>query len=117
VKYVWIALLSTGVLLVFAARVFLYIEQWNEHSLVPFVQNQTKGTKVTVEGTVVEDPDQRDTTVHAVIHVVSVDGKHADGTLIAFFPPDEKLSYGEKVTAKGTLRVPDAFETETGTFD
>lgn len=77
-----------------------------------------KGKKVVVEGTVTADPDRRDTTLHVNVDVESVDGKEIHGMLIAFFPTDTKLEYGQHVTVKGTLRLPDPFETDNGgTFD
>lgn len=98
----------------FVARIHIYIQTWNAHSLAPFVQNKEKGTKVTIEGIVVEDPDRRDTTLHATVEVHSMNEQHANGTLIAFFAPDTVLAYGDEVRAKGTLRIPDEFQTDSG---
>ncbi len=103
-----------GIAIMFAVRLELYVAAWEKHSLVPYVQNQSTGTKVVVEGDVSADPDPRDTTLHANIHVLKLNGVGVDGTLIAFFPTDTELTYGQHVTAKGTLRVPDTFQTDGG---
>jgi predicted membrane metal-binding protein len=108
------ALIVVGVALVFVVRVELYDTAWSQHSLVPFVKDQTKGTKVTVEGVVAADPDSRDTTLHANIRVSKLNSAEVDGTLIAFFPTETELTYGQRVVVKGTLRVPDTFETDGG---
>jgi competence protein ComEC len=112
-------LIVIGLALVMCARVISYETNWNSQTLLALVHssNSEKGKKVVVVGKIVADPDARDTTLHANIEVETIDGVPIQGTLIAFFPPDEKLTYGQHVVAKGTLRLPDAFLTETGVFD
>ncbi|MBY0473256.1 ComEC family competence protein [Patescibacteria group bacterium] len=105
----------------------MYVSDWNKQSLVALTRTLPEkgpstllgaGKKVVVEGRVVADPDMRDTTLHANIKVETIDGKKETGTLIAFFPTDTKLEYGQRIVAKGTLRLPDPFETDNGgTFD
>lgn len=111
--------LGAGFLLLAVVRVGWYMESWNAQTLLQFTRTlpAETGKKVTVVGKIVADPDRRDTTLHVEIEVNSVDGVPTQGILIAFFPRDTELRYGEGVTAKGTLRLPDVFETETGVFD
>lgn len=121
-KYLWTLALCAGLLLVFGARVLFYIHDWESSNLAPLAHNPSTalgtGRKVVVEGEVVEDPDRRDTTVHVTIHISKLASTTVDGTLLAFLPPDTQLSYGQKVVAKGTLRVPDSFVGDNGsTFD
>lgn len=108
------SLVGIGIALMCVVRVELYAEHWKQHSLVPFVEDRIKGTKVMVEGSVVADPDLRDTTLHANIHVSKLNSHPVDGTLIAFFSTDTKIAYGQHIIVKGTLRVPDSFQTDGG---
>ncbi len=112
-------LLALGFVCIFAARGLIYQTNWNSQTLLQLVHtiDAEKGKKVVVVGKVADDPDRRDTTLHVNVDVETVDGVPKNGTLIAFFPPETKLEYGQHVVAKGTLRLPDAFETETGVFD
>lgn len=111
--------LGAGFLLLAVVRVGWYMESWDTQTLLQFTRTlpAEAGKKVTVVGKIVADPDRRDTTLHVEVEAISVDGVSMQGTLIMFFPPDTELVYGEWVTAKGTLRLPDVFETETGVFD
>jgi competence protein ComEC len=93
--------------------VIWYIADWNAHTLAPLAHAQ----KVVVEGEVVADPDLRDTTLHVNVHVSKIGSTPVDGVLLAYFPTDTQLSYGQHVVAKGTLRVPEAFNTDSGKFD
>lgn len=108
-------LLLTGIACVFCARTLIYQGSWNSQTLVKLAESlPNKGKKVVVVGTVAANPDRRDTTLHANIEVETIDGKEIEGTLIAFFPTDIKLEYGEHVIAKGTLRMPDSFQGDGG---
>lgn len=115
-----ITALGAGLICIFVARVELYISDWNSQTLLLLAQSvpTEKGKKVTVEGKIVADPDMRDTTLHANVEVETVNGEVARGKLVAFFSTNTKLEYGQHIVAKGTLRLPDAFETDNGgTFD
>ncbi|HVY72575.1 MAG TPA: ComEC/Rec2 family competence protein [Candidatus Paceibacterota bacterium] len=109
-------LILAGLFCVFGSRIIWYEASWNGQSLVQLVHtiDAEKGKKVTVVGKIIADPDVRDTTVHGNIEVETIDGKEISGTLIAFFPTDTKLVYGQRVTAKGTLRLPDLFQGDGG---
>ncbi len=111
-----------GLACVLYVRVIWYESDWNSQTLPLFAHDPSTslgtGKKVLVAGKVVADPDRRDTTLHVHIKVETVDGKPVTGTLIAFFSPDTNLEYGQWVVVKGTLRLPDPFETDNGgTFD
>ena len=109
-----ITAMCAGLLCIFIARVEVYVSDWNSQTLPSFAHD----AKVTIEGNIIADPDRRDTSLHANVEVETVNGEMAKGTLIAFFPPDTKLEYGQRIVAKGTLRLPDPFETDNGgTFD
>jgi ComEC/Rec2-related protein len=112
-RYTPALLLCFGLALIFAARALWYAADWQHSSLVPLAHNQ----KVLIVGEVIADPDARDTTLHVNVHVTNISSTTVDGVLLAYFPPDTKLEYGQHIVAKGTLRVPEAFETDSGTFD
>lgn len=99
-----------GLLCIYIARVHLYISHWNDQTLSAFAHDK----KVIVEGNIIADPDRRDTTLHANVEVEKVNGEVVNGTLIAFFPTDTELEYGQHIVAKGALRLPDSFETDNG---
>ena len=90
---------------------FLDIEQ--KETLVQQV-NQT----ATVTGTVVNDPDRRETSLRAVVRVQTVNGEHVSadrqGILLAVLPRETILAYGDKVEVKGKISAPKIFETDTG---
>ncbi|MBC7836352.1 ComEC/Rec2 family competence protein [Acetobacteraceae bacterium] len=69
---------------------------------------------VVVEGQVVNDPERRETSLHANISVKTVDGEKTSGTVLAILPRATELSYGDTVEVRGKLQVPEAFETDTG---
>jgi competence protein ComEC len=102
--------LITGLVCISAARVEIYIADWNANNLGSLAHNQ----KVTVEGIIVADPDRRDTTLHANLRVSKINTVSMHGTLIAFLPPETKLVYGQRVVVKGTLRQPDSFLGDNG---
>lgn len=117
-RHLQICSVVVGFVLLTVVRVEWYVAGWNGQTLLVLAQGlPEKGKKITVAGKVVADPDARDATLHAEIDVETIDGVQMRGKLIAFFPPDTELEYGEVVIAKGTLRMPDVFETETGVFD
>ncbi len=71
-----------------------------------------------VVGIVSDDPDRRETSQHLTVEVQQVNGVLANGTLLALVNRDASVSYGDTVTVKGPLTLPETFETDTGhTFD
>ncbi|KND51289.1 MAG: competence protein ComEC [Parcubacteria bacterium C7867-001] len=68
-------------------------------------------TKVSFEGTIVSDPDIRDSNQHVVIEVE----KEGEATkILAFAPLFPKLAYGERVEVSGKLKYPEPFTTDGG---
>lgn len=72
------------------------------------------GESVLVEGKVVNDPERRDTSTHAYVSVSSVKGESARGTLLAILPREVALEYGDTVTVRGEIALPEEFETNAG---
>lgn len=72
------------------------------------------GSMAVVEGEVINDPEQRATSVHANIRVATINAKEGSGTLLAELPRDTELSYGDVVRIRGVLEIPQAFETAGG---
>ena len=109
-SYFLLGLLFVAALVV---RLEFYFYLQSQETLGLYV-NQT----VTVDGTVSDDIDARDSNVHVTIAVSQVNGKPASGTLIAFADPSTRVQYGDSVEIKGKLEAPQSFLTDTGrTFD
>lgn len=72
------------------------------------------GSMSVVVGTVAADPDRRATALRAVVDVQMVNGHEARGKLLAVLPRETELAYGDTVDMRGTLELPQAFETDTG---
>jgi len=70
--------------------------------------------KADIAGTVASDPQVSGAHLQADVAVVSVNGTPAQGTLLAFLPPETGLSYGQTVTLRGTLAVPASFVGDNG---
>lgn len=64
-------------------------------------------TEVVLEGQIVNDPERRESTLHA--HVETKIGK-----VLVILPRATELAYGDTVSAAGKLMLPEAFETDTG---
>jgi len=72
-------------------------------------------TNVSLTGTVVADPDVRDTNQHVTILIAT---SSASTKILAYAPLYPPFVYGEKVTVSGTLESPEPFATDGGrTFD
>lgn len=68
-------------------------------------------TKVSLTGTVVDDPDVRETTQRVTI-AVTYEGQQM--RLLAVTPLHPTLQYGEEVQVRGTLARPEPFDTDGG---
>jgi competence protein ComEC len=69
------------------------------------------GKEVALEGTVVNDPEQRENSLHAHVETEV-------GTVLVLLPRATTLLYGDTISARGKLVLPEPFETDTGrTFD
>ncbi|MDO8548306.1 MAG: ComEC/Rec2 family competence protein [bacterium] len=76
------------------------------------------GKQATVLGTVTNDPERRETSLHVHIFVQEISGEllpaNRRGTVLAILNREEKVSYGDTIEVSGSLAVPQAFETDTG---
>lgn len=76
------------------------------------------GQKVVLEGVVVDEPDVRESGVHLSLDVDMLADKSAPasvkGGVLVFAPSHSNVSYGDRVRASGTLRLPEAFDTGVG---
>ncbi len=95
--------------LVGAARTEIFEIGEAERSLAPYV-----GKERVVEGRVVNDPERRETSLHAYVEVASIDGADVQGKLLATLPREAQLLFGDRVRIKGSLELPETFETNTG---
>lgn len=69
------------------------------------------GTDVSLEGTIVAEPDIRETTQRVTLDVTK-DGMHAK--VLAVVPLYPGVDYGSRVNVRGKLAYPEPFETDTG---
>ncbi len=76
------------------------------------------GQDVMLAGRVSADPDRRETSLHVTVDVEKIGDHQALGKVLVLLERDEKVSYGDTVELRGTLALPQTFETDTGhTFD
>lgn len=106
-----LALFILGVL-IGVLRTDFYLSELEARSLAPYVG------KAEVVGTVVGEPDRRDTSLRVMIEASNINGveleKGRRGKLIAILPRDEQVRYGDHVVLKGNIELPENFETDTG---
>ncbi len=111
VRCIMAAVFLCGVILGIV-RTELFLESASRASLAPYA-----GQSVEVIGVIADDLDRRDTSLRATVRVQKINGfelPSAKGKIIAVLPRDTDLSYGDHVTLRGTLALPQAFETDTG---
>lgn len=87
--------------------------------IAPPVLNPFIDKEITLTGIVVAAPDRRESSARVSVRTSSFsynDGEEKDVRtgVLAVVPPHTEVSYGEKVTLKGLLRVPSAFDTGAG---
>ncbi len=75
---------------------------------------QFAGRTAVVEGAVADDPDVRATSVRVPLAVSTVNGVPANGKMLAVLPRDSVVQYGDTVSVRGALEIPESFETNTG---
>jgi competence protein ComEC len=94
-------------------RTDFFLAAQEKASLAPYI-----GKGVMVEGTVVGEPDRRDKNLRLTVQAEKVNdvelAEGGRGKLIAIVPRDEEVAYNDHVTLKGTLELPESFETNTG---
>ncbi|MDP3645928.1 MAG: ComEC/Rec2 family competence protein [bacterium] len=75
-------------------------------------------TRITVVGTVTDEPDQRETNILVPIQVntlvVASSSLVVHAKILAHIPPHTRISYGDTVRVSGTLRTPRAFDSGLG---
>ena len=67
-----------------------------------------------VEGRVVNDPERRETSLHAHLEVSVIDGAPVRGRLLATLPREAELAFGDRVRLAGDITLPATFETGMG---
>lgn len=72
------------------------------------------GTRVMLEGFVVDEPDERDTKTVLVVRAERVEGVTTDVRIRVSVPTYPVFSYGNRVRAEGIVREPEAFEGDDG---
>jgi len=78
----------------------------------PFVS--LSGNQAQITGEVIEDPDERDTSLHVVVRTHEINGVESRGVLLATLDRNSDIAYGDTVRLTGKLQLPKAFETTTG---
>jgi len=90
-------------------RTEVFLQNQQAQSLLPYVSDSA-----TVVGKVVNDPERRATSLHVDVAVSTIDGKPAQGELLAILNRDELVAYGDTITVAGSVEEPQPFETNTG---
>lgn len=83
---------------------------------LPPLFEEVVGTNVVIEGIVVRDPDQRERTIHLAVEVQKLNGVSAQEKVrvLLFADSFETAVYGDLISAKGKLKKPELFETDSG---
>lgn len=83
---------------------------------LPSIFEDSVDTSVVIEGVVVRDSDQRERTTHLVVKVQKLNGVSvAEKVRILLFADSfETAVYGDLISAKGKLKKPELFETDSG---
>lgn len=103
-----------SLLLLFVARLFIYrVDFLLRQEARETVANYADTTAV-VRGTVVDDPERRDTATRVVLDVAAVNGKEGSGKLLVGLPKGFDVGYGDTLEVRGLVEEPDNFLTETG---
>lgn len=71
------------------------------------------GESVLLAGTVVREPDKRERSVRITVHVDTAASTSAPihATILATMPPFTQVAYGDEVTLRGVITIPEAFDT------
>jgi len=103
-----------SLLLLFVATLFIYrVDFLLRQEARETVANYADTTAV-VRGTVVDDPERRDTATRVVLDVAAVNGKEGSGKLLVGLPKGFDVAYGDTLEVRGLVEEPDNFLTETG---
>lgn len=93
--------------LIFRIEFFLRAEAG--HSLAAW-----HDTTAVVVGTVVNDPERRESSTHLYLNVGTINTEPAAGKVLVMLPREQQVFYGERIEVRGVLQKPERFETETG---
>lgn len=100
-------------MLVGVVRTEMFLAAAQAKSLAPYI-----GKGMEVAGKVVDDPDRRDTSLRVTVRAEKINGvelpKESQGKLIAILQRDTPVSFGDRITLKGEIELPQSFETNTG---
>lgn len=99
--FVFCACLSLGVLRA----------EYAERALA--VPSSAFGYHTTLEGTVIRDPEQRETSVRAAVRI-SAPQEVAGVVLLVLLDRGEEVSFGDMLTLRGEVEAPERFETDSG---
>ncbi len=99
--YLWLALSLVGV--------SLGLWRFQTFGVININLDKQIGEKVTVEGQIVEMPDERDTSTRLVVAI-----KDTKTKLLVSTSPYKKLTYGDVVKVSGQLARPENFSTASG---
>lgn len=84
------------------------------------VLDQYREQRVLVEGDVVEEPDERDTSLRVVVRVRSITDFATrtqvalDERMLVLLPPHTGSTYGDHLIVSGTVTTPQVFKTNSG---
>jgi len=101
-----LALLLVGVFGLFFCVGALRMEFATSEEQDPYYEALLE-TEVVLEGMVAREVERTPRSSRAYIQV-------GDQLLLAFAPPHESVSYGDRVLVSGTVKAPEAFETDLG---
>jgi len=103
------AALLLGVAALFFVRLHMVLVAEDAGRLVQFA-----GETADVVGVVTNDPERRETSLHVYVSVAEVNGEWVEGTMLAILPRDAAIAYGDTISIRGKISLPEVFETNTG---
>lgn len=104
--YLFFACLFAGL---FLLRISFLLTNGHEPSILLHVNES-----VVVSGVVKNDPERRDTSLHAYIEVERIGEEVVEGTLLVTLPRSTELFYGDRVVVEGKITIAEPFKTDTG---
>jgi competence protein ComEC len=96
-------------LLLLCGRLFMLGYQESQDTIKKFFD-----TTGIVEGTVGNDPERRETSLHVHVRIERIKGEDGSGGLLVVLPRDTTLSYGDRVVVRGLIEEPQEFEVDGG---
>jgi competence protein ComEC len=73
----------------------------------------SENQKIVVQGIVVADPDVRAKTIYVTLDVEKINDAPAKGRILVSVDRFSEVAYGDRISATGTLKKPEPFETDT----